>query len=551
MKTRKIEVARGGSPGITMSCQICLDDYKGRMKPVKCQYCPSNACRKCLERYLLQSYEDPCCMDCKRGWSSDFMAENFTLSFRTVTLRQHRRNILFEREKSMLPAMQVFAAARLRIRQLEKERIELNDNLHGKGSIGEKHSVVEAQYYTLHAEYSRKSLAIQELKALIAKNGPGDNAPLLAQARLDASDIKAKMKANREDNAETINTFKDRMRAINDNMTAQILASREYNGEAGAPVEKREFIMKCGANDCRGFLSTAYKCGTCESWTCPDCLVVLGKDKAVEHKCAQDAVDSAKMIRSETMPCPKCGTRIFKVDGCNQMWCIMEGCNTAFDWVSGRIVTGAVHNPHYYEWLRRQGNVQREAGDIPCGGVPGFWQLLSSFRTARIAPAESSDLERIHRMVVEMEGRLPDYPARMPQLINKDLNVAYLLKDIEEDEWKRRLEFTEAKFNRKREIGYILHTLVTAASDLMNQLVNRCNAAVTSELRIEAKVWIMETFMPQLNGLRNYTNQALKDLAIRNHMAVPQVSDEWAWIPIRALYKKKADAPPPLDTTAA
>jgi hypothetical protein len=135
------------------------------------------------------------------------------------------------------------------------------------------------------------------------------------------------------------------------------------------------------------------------------------------------------------------------------MWCIMEGCNTAFDWVSGRIVTGAVHNPHYYEWLRRQGNVQREAGDIPCGGVPGFWQLLSSFRTARIAPAESSDLERIHRMVVEMEGRLPDYPARMPQLINKDLNVAYLLKDIEEDEWKRQLEFTEAKFNRKREIG--------------------------------------------------------------------------------------------------
>jgi len=152
-------------------------------------------------------------------------------------------------------------------------------------------------------------------------------------------------------------------------------------------------------------------------------------------------------------------------------------------------------------------------------------------------------------MVVEMEGRLPDYPARMPQLVNKDLNVAYLLKDIEEDEWKRQLEFTEAKFNRKREIGYILHTLVTAASDLMNQLVNRCNAAVNSELRIETKLWIMEVCMPQLAELRTYTNQALKDLAIRNHMAVPQVSDEWAWIPVRALYKKKAE-PPPLDTEA-
>jgi len=226
----------------------------------------------------------------------------------------------------------------------------------------------------------------------------------------------------------------------------------------------------------------------------------------------------------------------------------MEGCGTAFSWTSGRVITGAVHNPHYYEWLRRQGTVEREVTDVPCGGVPAYWSLLSSFRVARITPVESSDLERIHRMVVEMDARLADYPSRMPQLVNKDINVAYLLKDIEEDEWKRQLEFTEAKFIRKREIGYILNMLVTAASDLMNQLVNRCNAAVTSDMRVEVKVWIMEVFMPQLAELRTYTNQALKDLAIRNHMAVPQISDEWAWIPIRALYKKVT--PPPLDTEA-
>jgi hypothetical protein len=53
--------------------------------------------------------------------------------------------------------------------------------------------------------------------------------------------------------------------------------------------------------------------------------------------------------------------------------------------------------------------------------------------------------------------------------------------------------------------------------------------------------------LPELEGLRAYTNQAFKDLAVRNHMAVPQVADDWQWIPIRALYrKKKADEPPPL-----
>ena len=459
---------------------------------------------------------------------------------------QHRRSILFEREKSMLPAMQVFAAARLRIRQLEDNHTELLKGLYGPGSTGEKVNAIDSEYYETHGKYYVKRAEVHSLKDEIRKNGstPEKQAEL-ATARADASDLKAKMQANREDNAEILEFYKTRTAAIRDNTNAIFQARREYNGET-APSERREFVMKCCADDCRGFLSTAYKCGTCESWTCPDCLVVLGKDKTVEHKCAQDAVESAKMIRAETMPCPKCGTRIFKIDGCDQMWCVMEGCNTAFSWTSGRVITGAVHNPHYYEWLRRQGTAEREAGDVPCGGVPGFWNVLSSFRVARITPAESSDLERIHRMVVEMEGRLPDYPARMPQLVNKDINVAYLLKDIEEDEWKRQLEFTEAKFNRKREIGYILNMLVTAASDLMNQLVNRCNAAVNSELRVEAKIWIMDVFMPQLAELRTYTNQTLKDLAVRNHMAVPQISDEWAWIPIRALYKKTA--PPPLDT---
>ena len=226
------------------------------------------------------------------------------------------------------------------------------------------------------------------------------------------------------------------------------------------------------------------------------------------------------------------------VRNCNQMWCVMEGCNTAFDWVSGRIITGAVHNPHYYEWLRRTGGQQRETGDIPCGGVPTYWVLLSAFRVARIVPAETEHLEQVQRMLVEMEERLAHYPTRMPQLINKESNVAYLLQDIGEDQWKKQLESTETKFNRKKEIGLILHTLVMAAADTINQVVNRCNAALTTELRIELRLWITETVMPQLDALRTYTNQALKDLAIRNHMAVPQVSDRWTWIPIRAIYKK-------------
>jgi len=52
------------------------------------------------------------------------------------------------------------------------------------------------------------------------------------------------------------------------------------------------------------------------------------------------------------------------VRNCDQMWCTQ--CHTAFNWRTGRIES-VVHNPHYFEWLRRNGNaVPRNPGDIPC-----------------------------------------------------------------------------------------------------------------------------------------------------------------------------------------
>ena len=139
--------------------------------------------------------------------------------------------------------------------------------------------------------------------------------------------------------------------------------------------EKNKFIKSCPVENCNGFLSAQWKCGICSTYTCKCCHEVIGKrvcneDGTTElppHTCNEDAVKTAQLLAKECKNCPKCSVPIFKIDGCDQMWCIE--CKTAFSWRTGEIITGQFHNPHYYEWLRQNNNgneIPREPGDNPC-----------------------------------------------------------------------------------------------------------------------------------------------------------------------------------------
>lgn len=120
------------------------------------------------------------------------------------------------------------------------------------------------------------------------------------------------------------------------------------------PVTKKNYIRPCSVKDCRGFLSANYKCELCNITTCSDCL----EPKLDDHVCNEDLKATATLIKKDTKNCPKCGMGIYKIDGCDQIWCSL--CQTAFSWKTGIIETGRIHNPHYYEFLRKQNN-----GEIP------------------------------------------------------------------------------------------------------------------------------------------------------------------------------------------
>tara|TARA_B110000259_G_scaffold187621_1_gene242549 strand:+ start:17008 stop:18576 length:1569 start_codon:yes stop_codon:yes gene_type:complete len=143
----------------------------------------------------------------------------------------------------------------------------------------------------------------------------------------------------------------------------------------GVKKTKNTFVKKCSVENCKGFLSSKWKCGICEIHTCKECHGIIGKriyndDGTTElpyHECNKDDVKTARLLAKECKNCPKCSAPIYKIDGCDQMWCIE--CKTAFSWRSGEIIRGHFHNPHYYEWLRQNNNgevIPREPGDNPC-----------------------------------------------------------------------------------------------------------------------------------------------------------------------------------------
>lgn len=240
-----------------------------------------------------------------------------------------------------------------------------------------------------------------------------------------------------------------------------------HNVDRAPPKERKEFIRRCGVSECKGFLSTQWKCGLCEKHTCKECHEVKND---TEHVCNKDNVETAKLLASDSKGCPQCATLIFKISGCDQMWCTQ--CHCAFSWKSGRVETN-IHNPHYFEWLRRSGGqAPRNPNDIICGRelthhwvrpIVSHLRKFNSGNSLRMATYVSQVIEAvIHLTQVE----IPRY--RMDQVVNTEpLRIKYMRNIIDEATFKILVQREQIKFEKKREIHNVLTMFVQSITDIM------------------------------------------------------------------------------------
>jgi hypothetical protein len=260
--------------------------------------------------------------------------------------------------------------------------------------------------------------------------------------------------------------------------------------------ENRVFVRHCPNENCNGFLSSQWKCGLCELWACPECHEIKGEKRDTEHKCKPENVETAKMIEKETRQCPSCASSIFKIDGCDQMWCTQ--CHTAFSWTTGR-VENTIHNPHYYEWLKRNGEQERNPLEVQCGREIDnyFINNLAKLKSER----EGFEICRriIHIRLVEM----PKYTInRVGE--NEDLRVRFMLKEITETGLKKLLQKREKQANKKQEIANILAMYVNSATDIMYRYMD--------ELTDDIDFVRFEKYWRELINLNEYVKECLIDV---------------------------------------
>lgn len=226
------------------------------------------------------------------------------------------------------------------------------------------------------------------------------------------------------------------------------------NGGTFIDSEPRKFVRQCPVEECKGFLNEDWYCGLCARNYCKDCNEPL----APGHECDPETVKTMKLLNKDSKSCPKCGTVIHKTSGCAQMWCI--SCHTAFNWRTGEIETGRIHNPHFIEFKKKT-MMSREHGDIPCGGVP-------SFRELREIGASNEILQ--YAMVVHQMERENMYIDLTP-IDNRNLRVAYMLNDIDENDFKNFLQRQEKFKDKSRDLSYIFEMMANTGGDLLRQYV--------------------------------------------------------------------------------
>ena|GEM_PF-3486979 len=274
--------------------------------------------------------------------------------------------------------------------------------------------------------------------------------------------------------------------------------------------KEMEIIKKCP--ECQnGVLNYKNVCYHCTKEICRKCYCVKH-----ENDCKPDDVASYKMIVHQTKPCPNCGCRIQKTEGCDQMWC--TSCNTAFNWSTLKIIQGRIHNPHYQEYLNKHQIVNTDWRDnCENNDVPFHFPYNNSYSIFQEVLRNMNQTERIQKVSEMIQKKLTQIIALLTQrsyngneknvpyslMLYQDLRIMFIKNNITEKRWFSILSLKETIRERERKFAQLDELLVSIGRDLVRNILN-AKYKTYDELN--------ENFFIPLDQARLYYNEQYKTL---------------------------------------
>lgn len=414
-------------------CIVCRDRYSIRIrKPIDCPYCQFSCCMSCFKQYLLSTASEPACMSCKVQFSYEFLIEKLPPVFWHREYKNFRKDLLLSKEESLLPETQNCVV-----------RIKRKEALY-------KHvRQVRSEIDKMFQVYNRLMTRLGQMNEMVHQERNG---------QIDIPDDHPYFLYFHEDNTPMMNED-GQLLCMVENLDQSVVQNKikRYNYS--------NWMHACPNSECRGFLKGEQtQCPICNMEVCGSCLKVVAENEKDNHECKKEDVETVEMLKQNTKPCPQCSMPIYKISGCDQMWCTQ--CRTPFSWRTGQKINQRIHNPHYYEWMQRhQGeDMPRELMDIPCGGLPSI-QSLRKFPTLF-----REWVYTLHQNILHYEHVVvPRY--QNTQTNTKNLRISYLLKTINRNDWRDVL-YREEKTNQKyNQYLQIIQTFVAVSTEWLRRMV--------------------------------------------------------------------------------
>ena len=282
-------------------------------------------------------------------------------------------------------------------------------------------------------------------------------------------------------------------------------------------TKAREFIRNCPNSTCHGFLDKTYQCKLCELYSCENCHELVGSmgDKK-KHVCDKNILESVKLLENDSKPCPKCASMIFKINGCDQIFCVE--CHTAWNWKTGSLITNNIHNPHYFEYLaeRNRGHTPRNTLDVLCGRevdehfVMGLLNTLDIQNNVEFIICESAR-SVMHIRFIE----IPKFQDEHHDKYCRQLRINYMRNKINKEDFKYLIQKKNKDFRKKKEIFDILIMYVNCMTDIFYIMLNNKKYNDT---------------LDEIRFLRDYTNDCLEEVCRAYNCKKYMINDDFEFI---------------------